>query len=152
MVLLHYVWGHNCPCLENTWLSRCPNDEVPILAPIFYYSYNTGINTLLNIYKYINMFVKRWLNRLHIRSLSCRWWFRISAQHCVTTKDVKTDTYYCYVRCTTKRVLIREINWSTNRCNSLPYTVRTSRQSFCNNRVIDFLLRIKALLRLLYFT
>ncbi len=49
------------------------------------------------------------------------------AQHCVITKDVKTDTFCCYVRCTTRIVLIRGINWPKNRCNQLPYTVRTSR-------------------------
>ncbi len=53
----------------------------------------------------------------------------------VITKDVKCCTSCCYVRWATLILWVVETPWPLNRRNSLPYTVRTSRQSSCNQRV-----------------
>ena len=53
----------------------------------------------------------------------------------VRAKDVKSCTYCCYVRCTTLIVWVGGNALALNRRNSLPCTVRTSRQRSCNQRV-----------------
>ena len=61
----------------------------------------------------------RWLTQSRDRDLTCS----TSAQHCVKTKDVKNGSYCCYVRCGT----LIENELAHNRRNSLPCTVKTSR-------------------------
>ena len=53
----------------------------------------------------------------------------------VIAKDVKSCTYCCYFRCATLIVWIGVMPWPKNRRNSIPCTVRTSRQRSCNQRV-----------------
>ncbi len=57
----------------------------------------------------------------------------------VIDKDVKSCSYCRYVRCATSVVRVRGDALAPNRRNSLPCTVRTSRQGSCNHRV-SFLL------------
>ena len=49
-------------------------------------------------------------------------------------KDVKSCTYCRYVSCATLKVWVGGMPWP-HRGHSLPCTVRTSRQSSCNQRV-----------------
>ncbi len=60
----------------------------------------------------------------------------VDPQNRVIAKDVKSCTYCCYVR---YAILIVRVGGNAlapkNRCNSLPCTVRTSRQRSCNQRV-----------------
>ena len=53
----------------------------------------------------------------------------------VIAKDVKSCTYCCYIRCVTLIVCVGGNALAPNRRNSLPCTVRTSRQRSCNQRV-----------------
>ena len=41
------------------------------------------------------------------------------------TRDFKTGTYCCFVKCVTSIVKVREMPWHINRCNLLPCTVST---------------------------
>ncbi len=51
--------------------------------------------------------------------------------NCVIAKDVNSCTYCWYIRCMTLQIWVG----GTNRRISVPYTVRTSRQRICNERV-----------------
>ncbi len=54
----------------------------------------------------------------------------------VIAKDVKSCTYYCYVRCATLIVRVEGNAFAPNRRNSLPFTVRTSRQRCAIKRFV----------------
>ncbi len=53
----------------------------------------------------------------------------------VIAKDVKSFTHWCNIRRATLIVWVGEITWPSNRHNSVPCTVKTSRQRSCNQRV-----------------
>ena len=57
--------------------------------------------------KKVNGNLRSWFNKKGIRSPLGRWWFRISAQHQVLTKD----SYCCYCRCSTLTLRVGGIPW-----------------------------------------
>ena len=70
-----------------------------------------------------------------------------STQNQVITKDVKSCTYCCYVKCATLIVRVGGNALAPNRCNLLPCTFRTFRQRSCNRRVVCLLLYVVVWLR-----
>ena len=52
-----------------------------------------------------------WLNMLRICSSSGRWYVRISARHCVITRDVKNGSYFSCVKWVKFKVWVGVITW-----------------------------------------
>ena len=57
--------------------------------------------------------------------------------NCVIAKDVKSCTYCCYVRYAILIVRVGGNALALNRRNSLPCTVRISRQGSCNKKLFE---------------
>ncbi len=54
----------------------------------------------------------------------------------IIAEDVKSCTCCCYIRCATLIVLVGGNALAPNRRNSVPFTVRTSRQRSCTQRLV----------------